>query len=315
MYQSEKMPRRDFLIKSAFASTTLPLALSSHTVTSSQSQSRIKLGIFTKHLQWLNYEDTADAVAEIGWNGIECSILSGGHVLPERVEEDLPQMVEALKKRNLEILLASTRIQDISEPYAETVLRTIANLGIKYYRIGSWKYNDKVSVPDQLKEIKAQLKDLVALNKELGICAAFHNHSGSRVGAPVWDIYELIKGFANKYIGAAFDIGHATVEGGYAWPIHFRLMQPFLKSVIVKDFRWEKKGGPWKIHWVPLGQGMVNKEFFSMLAESGYCGSLIQHFELKVEGNTKKEKHKNLIKIMKRDCATLKTWLREANLM
>ena len=56
------------------------------------------VGGFTKMLQALNFEETAEATAEIGWDGIECPTRPKGHVLPERVKEDLPRMAEALKK-------------------------------------------------------------------------------------------------------------------------------------------------------------------------------------------------------------------------
>ena len=49
--------------------------------------------------QTLGPEQTADTVAEIGWDGIECPVRAKGQVLPERVEEDLPKFVEALRQR------------------------------------------------------------------------------------------------------------------------------------------------------------------------------------------------------------------------
>ncbi|MFM8358676.1 MAG: sugar phosphate isomerase/epimerase, partial [Verrucomicrobiota bacterium] len=51
---------------------------------------------FSKPFQTLDPEQTADTVAEIGWDGIECPVRAKGQVLPERVEEDLPKFVEAL---------------------------------------------------------------------------------------------------------------------------------------------------------------------------------------------------------------------------
>jgi len=51
-----------------------------------------------------------------------------------------------------------------------------------------------------------------------------------------------------------------------------------------------------------------------MLEESGYSGPIIQNFEYEVEGRTKKEKQKNLIKSMKKDYTTLKSWLKDTEL-
>src|SRR5262245_36164496 len=62
-----------------------------------------KFCAFEKPLQFLNYDELAEVLAELGFDGIEATVRPGGHVLPERVEDDLPRFVEALKKRGLEI--------------------------------------------------------------------------------------------------------------------------------------------------------------------------------------------------------------------
>jgi L-ribulose-5-phosphate 3-epimerase len=41
--------------------------------------------IFSKHLQFLGYEDMAQAAAEIGFDGIDLTVRPGGHVPPETV--------------------------------------------------------------------------------------------------------------------------------------------------------------------------------------------------------------------------------------
>ncbi|MBN2413230.1 TIM barrel protein [candidate division KSB1 bacterium] len=308
----EHRTRRDFIKQSALAGAVLA---SGGVSISGTETVKIKLGVFSKHLQWLNYSDTSDAVAEIGWDGIECPVRPGGHVLPERVEEDLPKMLEALRKNNLDILMATTKFLDVDEPHIKTVLKTLAKLNIKTYRISGWKYKENMSVPDRLTEVREQLEKIVDINRELGLFAAFQNHSGTGIGAPMWDIYEMIKDLDTGYIGSAFDIGHATVEGGYAWPIHAKLMLPFTKIVIVKDFKWgQDNQGKWQVLWCPLGQGMVNTDFIKMLKETDYKGPIIQHFEYDVEGKTEQDKQKNLIKAMKKDCKTLKTMLSDAGL-
>ena len=61
--------------------------------------------------------------------------------------------------------------------------------------------------------------------------------------------------------------------------------------------------------WCPLGQGMVNQEFFRMLVNSGYTGPVTQHFEYPVDGKTNKEQLKNRIGAMRKDCLTLRKLL------
>jgi hypothetical protein len=105
-------------------------------------------------------------------------------------EEDLPRYVEALQKRNVKLLLLTTAITGTASPHAEAILRTARKFGVKYYRLGYWNYQPGKPVAETLNDIKAQLKDLAALNQELGLCAVLQNHAGAeRVGAKVWDLY------------------------------------------------------------------------------------------------------------------------------
>ena len=91
---------------------------------------------FTKPFQHLTYEEMAKVIAELGFNGIEAPIRPGGHVLPERVEEDLPKMVDALKKHDLEVTIAASGINAVNdEQRTETVLRTLAAHGIGRFRM------------------------------------------------------------------------------------------------------------------------------------------------------------------------------------
>jgi len=259
---------------------------------------------FSKPFQTLNFEDTADLVAEVGWDGIECPVRKGGQVLPEKVEDDLPRMVEALKKRQRRLVSLTTDVQDASNPLNQRVLRAASKLGLKHYRLGFFRYREDRSIPDQLNEIKAQLREVVALNQELGLCAGFQNHSGrDYVGAPVWDIYELIKDFDRQQIGVHFDIGHATIEGGNAWRTNARLMTPLFSAVYVKDFAWRKLGESWKSEWCPLGQGMISRSFITTLKKSAFRGPISQHHEYPLGAG------KEMITAMQKDLATLKSWL------
>ncbi|NCX97730.1 MAG: twin-arginine translocation signal domain-containing protein [Planctomycetia bacterium] len=83
-----------------------------------------KLIGFTKPFTNLSFAETADLVAEVGWDGVECAVRPGTstHIKPERVEEDLPRLVEELRKRDRELSLVTTgvvRIDAAGEKVAE----------------------------------------------------------------------------------------------------------------------------------------------------------------------------------------------------
>ena len=263
-----------------------------------------KIIAFSKPFVHLSVEDTADLVADVGWDGIECPVRrSSTHVQPDRVEEDLPKMVAALKQRGRVVSMITTDIIDVN-PSAERILRTAAKLGIRTYRLGPIRYVADRSIPTQLTEITAKLRDLAQLNRAVGITGGIQNHSGrDYFAAPVWDAVQVIKGM-ERDIGIAFDIGHATLEGGLSWPIQVRLAEPSFTVVYVKDFRWEKREAGWASAWVPLGDGMVDRKFFATLAASQYSGPICQHHEYDL-GKTPAEN----VAHFKRDLQTLRGWL------
>ncbi len=115
---------------------------------------------------------------KIGWDGIECPVRPKGQIEPERAPDELPRLVEALKKRGKELTIMTTAITSVSQPHTEQLLRTVAKLGIRRYRLGFLKYDLTRSIADQLTEIGARLRDLAAFNMELGLQGGFQNHSG-----------------------------------------------------------------------------------------------------------------------------------------
>lgn len=259
---------------------------------------------FSKPFQSLNADKTASLVEEIGWDGIECPVRAGGHVEPERVEEDLPLLVEAFRRRDLIIPLLVTEISSIRQKHAEAVLRAAANLGITRVRLGIFKYAPDRPLAQQLIEIGSLLKDIGDACAELGIKAAAQNHSGfDRFGAPVWDLCTVLEARQIRNVGICFDVGHAIIEGGLSWPIQARLAEPNYVAISVKDFTWQMSSSGWIPAWCPLGEGMVGRPFFDGLRHSIFAGPISQHHEYSLGDQ------QEMLACMQRDLRVLKSWI------
>ena len=266
-----------------------------------------KVGGFTKMIQDLSFEETARVAVEIGWDGIEVALRAGGHVLPERVDDDLPKLVAALRARGQEILALATDIRG-ADPLSEKVLRAAARAGIRFYRLGPSRYREGVSIPKQLDEIRAQLKDLAALNAQLGVTGLMQNHSGNGyVGSAIWDLHLLTEAFDPRHLGVHFDIGHATVEGGLSWPTNFALVKDHVGAVIVKDFTWKLTPGQGGTPvWCPIGRGLINPKFFPLLRASGFRGPLMMEYEYPFESPSVEAR----VRAFTADNAQLRAWLK-----
>src|SRR4051812_31725071 len=167
------LSRRSFLATVAAAALAPRPSFAAET----KPTERFPLITFSKPFQNVGFERTAEIIAEVGWSGIECPVRAKGQVLPERVEDDLPKLHEALTKRGLTLTLLTTDVATV-DPLAERVLRTAAKLGVTRYRLAFFKYDLNKAIPPQIAEIKARLRDVAALNRELGLKAGFQNHSG-----------------------------------------------------------------------------------------------------------------------------------------
>jgi hypothetical protein len=128
--------------------------------------------------------------------------------------------------------MVTTDIVDAQSPNARDVLSVLSNLGIRYYRWGGFKYVDDAPIEQQLEGFRQRSAKLSALNAEYDTCAMYHTHSGvDLVGAPVWDIYEVLKGLDANRVSLNYDIGHATVEGGLGgWIDSFRVAQAYIRG-------------------------------------------------------------------------------------
>jgi len=245
------------------------------------SVNRPALCLFSKHLPKLNYAELARTVKQMGFDGVDLTVRPEGHVLPERAAEDLPRAVETIRAQGLAVPMITTGLTSVSDPAARPTLATAGRLGVPYFKLGYWHYQPGVPIDTRLAEVRRDVTGLVAIAKESGVVAGYHNHSGNYVGAAVWDIRSIIGDMDAKWIGYYFDPCHATAEGGEGgWRISLRMALARIKMVAIKDFYWEKRAGKWEMRMCPLGEGMVQwPEFFATLRTARFTGPISLHIE------------------------------------
>jgi sugar phosphate isomerase/epimerase len=247
-----------------------------------------KVCVFSKHLQFLEGDDLAKAVAEMGFDAIDLTVRKGGHVEPATVARDLAPLVAKIRKHGLEVSMITTDIADAETPFAEDVLKAGSALGIHHYRFGAFKWANGSTLDAQIEGFKPRLAKLAALNQRYEMCAMFHTHSGiNLVGASIWDLHEIMRDMDPRYMGINYDIGHATIEGGYGgWIASLRIAGKHLRGIAVKDFLWAKDAkGAWKEQWCPIGQGMVHlDQFFGLVQATDFDGPIQVHYEYPLGG-------------------------------
>jgi len=273
--------------------------------------------VFTKCLQFLDYGQLGETLADVGFKGADLSVRDGGHVLPENVKTDLPKAVKALQQSGIKVPMMVTGISDPDDPVTETILGTAAGLGIGFYRMGYLNYDAAKSIPENLKYLRKTFKKLEKINRKFGIQGCYQNHAGTAIGGPVWDLYMLLKGCDPDFIGVQYDIRHAVVEGGTSWPVGMQLLTPWIRTTAIKDFIWKEVKEQWRITNVPLGEGMVDFDrYFKEYVRLGISGPVTIHYEYDLGGaqngsRTPTMPLAEISEFMKKDLIWLKEKFRE----
>jgi L-ribulose-5-phosphate 3-epimerase len=270
--------------------------------------------LFSKLLPELAPRQLARAAKDLGYTGIDLTVRPQGHVLPERAAEDLPKAVEAIRAEGVEVPMITTALVSAADPTARPILTTAARLGVQFVKPGYYRYKLE-DVRREIDTTKREFAGLAQVAKDAGVRLGYHNHSGTYVGAAVWDAMAVVDPLPAEWVGYYFDVRHAVVEGGDAgWRIALQLVAPRLKMLAMKDFRWERnpKGG-WGVENCPIGEGMVNwNEYAKQLARIRFNGLVSVHVEYDITGPTPAARLEKALAAARRDLQFTKARLDEA---
>ncbi|MCA9237569.1 MAG: sugar phosphate isomerase/epimerase [Planctomycetales bacterium] len=303
---NQDVSRREFTFTAlaAFGGAALTAATPwlGSSVAAAPAGSKNRYCAFIKFLQSLSYDELAEKIAELGFGGVEATVRSAdGYIKPESAAVELPKFKRALEKRGLEITILTTDILQIDQPHVESTLQTAAENGVPRYRLGFWRYDLKQPIEPQLAAIQPQCNALAALNRRLGISAVYQNHCGANfVGSTIWDLQRLLANIPPAEIGCVYDLRHAMVEAGEAWPMLHELIKPHITAYSVKDYVW-KKG---KSSHVPLGDGLVSRKFYEDLAASDFAGPISVHVEYLKQGDAAEQ-----LAALDHDFGLLRKWM------
>lgn len=314
MSNSKLYSRREFIKLSSLALAAMPVSNIANPLLpfTQPASDDLKIFIFSKSLQFLDYNDMCSAAKEIGFDGVDLTVRPKGHVLPENVEEQLPKVTEIMKTYNLDPSLITTNVKDSQNPIDKKVLEVATKLGYNYYRTGWYKYSDETNIIESSKIYDQNLVELAKLNKELGITGCYQNHSGHNFGSSIWELNQTLTKLSPTYMGNQFDIMHATIEGGINWELGLALIKDRINSIVIKDFKWEKVNGTWEVIKTPLSEGMVNfTKYFSLLKRYNINVPVSVHFEYDLggaeHGKNPTMPQKEIFNKMKKDISFIRT--------
>ncbi len=313
--QYQQLSRRDFIKHAAVAAAVLPAVSTGYDAIAKEDKA-LEVHIFSKCLHFLDHQRMAEFAAKVGFDGVDLTVRPGGHVAPEKVSADLPKAIEEIRGAGLKSTMIATAMADPTDAVGRNVLEVAASLGISFYRTDYFQYLKGESIPESIKFFRDQAKRLSELNRRANIVGCYQNHAGLMMGASLWELWELLKDANSDYLGVQYDVRHAVVEGGRSWVNGLKLIQPHIKTIVVKDFKWVEQGGQWRSVGTPIGEGMVDfKQYFRMLKSFGIQVPASLHIEYPLGGVESGAKQltvepEEVFRAMERDLSTIRRlWL------
>jgi L-ribulose-5-phosphate 3-epimerase len=235
---------------------------------------------FSQNLIKAPYPELGLVAQQIGYDGVDLTVMDGGHVNPHITNVDLVRAIESVRGAGLEVPLITTTLTTVTDQTTYPILAIAGHTQVHLYRMGFWPYAP--DIPRRMAQVRNDLNNLVAVGRGYQMAAAFPNRAGAYVGEALWDAQAIIGDMDPQWIGYYFDPSQATAEGGVSgWEIALRLALPRLKAVALQDFTWAKPG---KMQMCPLGEGIVDwQAFFRILAEARFTGPVSVHQEYIVQ--------------------------------
>lgn len=256
--------------------SALPAAARAEQASNPAAVGRPVVSAFIRAVLGMDMSTLAAFLDEAGFDGAEVPVRANlSYIRPEQVADQLPRLADALARRGKRIYCVTSDILSADAPHAETLVKTVARLGIPRYRLGFFRYDLNAPIYPQREALRGTIARIAQLNQAYGVLGVYQNHSNPEyVSASVWDYYELIRSLPSAHMAIAYDVAHATIEGGLMWRQTWKLVQSHLGYVSVKDFRWVAH----KVNFAPLGTGQVDAEIFKQVRKD-YRGDYTLHVE------------------------------------
>ncbi|SMD38170.1 Sugar phosphate isomerase/epimerase [Reichenbachiella faecimaris] len=278
----------------------------------------LKVHLFSKHLQFLGIKEAAQISAELGFDGLDLTVRPKGHVWPENAKSDLPVAIREIRRAGVACDMITTAITDTHNVHDLEIIKVAAKEDIQFYRSNWFKYHKGKPMPESISIYQQRIKELGEANQKYGIIGCYQNHAGRSIGSSFWEIKFLLETVDANYFGTQYDIRHAMVEGGLSWQNGLELLKNHIKTIVLKDFKWERVDGQWKAVNVPIGEGMVDfVSYFKLLKKYGLNPPASLHLEYPMGGAEKgryeiEVDQKVVFDAMQRDLAAVKRLWKEA---
>jgi len=253
-----------------------------------------KYAVFTVMTPDLSLEETAQALQELGYSGVEWRV----HTVPA----EMPETPDYWRGNRSTVDFAHIRtlapeVKALSDAYdlavpalgtylgyrmlddVERAMEAAKMMECPQIRVGVPGYDGSRNYNDLFEEAIEGYEKVEALARAYGVRANIELHHGKLCPSASL-AYRFVSHFDPEFIGVIYDPGNMVCEGYENWLLGLELLGPYLAHVHVKNAAWrvdhERDGVKiWRPAMVGMREGQVNwLEVLQALKTVGYDGWL-----------------------------------------
>ena len=205
--------------------------------------------VSSKALPGIWYAEMGEIVKQIGFDGIDITVMPGGLVEPSQAPVDEVRALESIHGAGLEAPIITTALASPYEPWSRTVLALAGRTGVGLFRCPVAARRDALG--------------LFAEGREYSI--AMTVNAGAR---------DVLRGLDPEWSGVSLDAYCFHPKSGFS-ETDLQETMPLVRAVTIADFVDDRKP-------VALGKGEVDfPRMFRLLAQARFTGPLTVFREYK----------------------------------
>ena len=198
---------------------------------------KTQFAVFVKPWKNLSLPQLAIHVQHLGFNLIELPVRPGFQVEPDRFEQDMPGVVKFLADLGICIVNVAVDMPLTDERlYATCAANGITMNRVMFKRI-SPSYGESETAA------RRQLDAAIPLCEQYGVKLGIQNHYGGSVPINSMGLYQLVRDYDPRWVGAIWDAAHNALQGEDA-QTGLELVQSHLCMVNLKNAFWRRTSQP-----------------------------------------------------------------------
>ncbi len=277
-----------------------------------KGRTRPSLCVYSGNLSKIPYPQLSEIVKDMGYDGIDLTIMKGGHIDPSKYMVDLDRAFQTFQDAGIEVPIVTTSFTSPSDTYAYAVLYVCGQIGGRFCRLGEWPpASDSSGQNSAMRAMVAHnsLAQFALTGAQCHITPLLANHAGSYPGRSIPEAEALLAGVGRTALGYCFDPAQAVIEArsGAGWEAALQAAMSRLGAVALSDVALpdsSSQSGDAQPKLCPLGEGVIDwKKFFAMLSAAGFRGPISLHMDYEA---------RNPVSAMNKDLAFVRARVDEA---